>query len=106
MESTSLGPVRIAPLTSSEYAILGNVTGVATAESYLGIFGAFENCNIPLICAPNPEKTAYYNAVQSVPEADALIAPRSKTESFTIPLIYSKKTVTITGKAIQLKPHK
>lgn len=103
LSQIGIEPISVEPLKSSEYSVLGNVTGEASRESFL-IFGMFEGCSVKPFCADDPAETAYFNAVQSVPQADALIAPRSKINRFSIPGIYSKTTVTISGKAIQLKP--
>ena len=45
-------------------------------------------------------RAAVYNAIESVPEADALLAPRWEkvTKNY---LIYSEQTVTVKGKAVR-----
>lgn len=45
-------------------------------------------------------KAAVYNAIESVPGADALISPRYKAD-ITNYIIYKKKTVAVKGKAIR-----
>ncbi|MFA5138798.1 MAG: hypothetical protein WC728_06140 [Elusimicrobiota bacterium] len=50
------------------------------------------------------EQAALYNAMESQPEADGLVAVRiTKGEMTRIPFIFKKYTVTITGKAIKIK---
>ena len=45
-------------------------------------------------------KAAVYNAIESVPGADALISPRYKA-NITNYIVYKKKTVAVQGKAIR-----
>ncbi len=45
-------------------------------------------------------KAAIYNAIESVPGADALISPRYKSDTISY-IIYKKRTVAVKGKAIR-----
>lgn len=51
-------------------------------------------------------ENAYYDAVDNLPNADALILPRQQITKVTIPLIlvnYSKRKITVTGVGISVK---
>jgi len=48
------------------------------------------------------KQSAIYNAVQSVPNADAIINPRFHEESYSVGIWYNKTTVTVKGKAISI----
>ena len=90
--------------TTATYDIIGEAVGTSSGGKLLGIFrvgGENKVGQIGGFMLLNPvEAAAVYNAIESVPTADALIAPRwSKTvENY---LIYSSERVTVKGKAIR-----
>ncbi|HPB12181.1 MAG TPA: hypothetical protein PLU38_01965 [Kiritimatiellia bacterium] len=90
--------------TTATYDIIGEATGTATGGKLFGFisiggeekYGQLGN----MILVSPVEKAAVYNAIESVPTADALLAPRfsSKRSNY---LIYSEESVTVKGKAIR-----
>lgn len=100
----SQGCVGLEPLkTTATYDIIGDATGTATGGKLFGFihvggedkYGQLGNT---FLVSP-VEKAAMYNAIESVPTADSLLAPRfvSKHSNY---LVYSSDTVTVKGKAI------
>lgn len=90
--------------TDATYDILGPAEGTATfaylfgfikigGENKSGTIGA----NLPL---RGPEGAAIYSAIESIPDADAIIAPRRHAISKNY-LIYRELTVSVKGKAIR-----
>lgn len=99
------GSVALAPLTTTAtYDIVGDATGTAKGGWLFGFipvvgedkYGQMGNT----LVTSSVEREAMYNAIESVPTADALLAPRfSSTHSNY--LVYRSKTVTVKGKAIR-----
>ena len=90
--------------TTATYDIIGDATGTATGGKLFGFisiggeekYGQLGN----MILVSPVEKAAVYTAIESVPTAAALLAPRfSSTRSNY--LIYSEESVTVKGKAIR-----
>ena len=50
------------------------------------------------------EAAAIYNAIESVPGADALISPRFHRDIVDYLGFYRTEVVTVTGKAIRINP--
>lgn len=100
-----MGGVPLAELqTTATYDVIGDATGTSTGGKLFGIFRVGGEDKVgqlggTLILSP-VEAAAIYNAIESVPTADALIAPRwsKKIENY---VIYSHETVTVKGKAIR-----
>jgi len=93
--------------TTATYDIIGPATGTSTRGKLFGfipIGGERKAGQLGGMMLINPvESAAVYNAIESVPTADALIVPRwSKTISNY--LVYSEETVTVKGKAIRFNP--
>lgn len=55
-------------------------------------------------CASRLESRAYYKALATAPDADAVIERSVTTEHFAVPVLYSCKTLTFQGKAVKIKP--
>lgn len=93
---------QIESLKREDYKVLRKTTGSAsTARCYLLFFrlGKYKTNN-------ELYENAYYDAVDNLPNADALILPRQQIKRFTIPLIlftYSKRKVAVTGVGISVK---
>ena len=90
--------------TTATYDIIGDATGTATGGKLFGFisiggedkYGQMGN----MILVSPVERAAVYNAIESVPTADALMAPRfSSKRSYYI--VYSEESVTVKGKAIR-----
>ncbi len=104
--SASRGEIPLAALsTTATYDVIGDAVGTSSGAMLFGI--------IPIGCenkigqigggAPilNPVVgAAVYNAIESVPTADALLATRVSTKSKNY-IIYKEDTVTVKGKAIR-----
>lgn len=97
-------------LKRSEYKIIGNVTGSSNTQTILGIFqlGVEKQASYVDATPDAPEKisaadrAAIYNALESAPDADAVILPRFERDIFAIPLLYRQVKVTVRAKAISL----
>lgn len=118
--------VELQALTRSEYEILETAGGEGCASSVLLFFtftepetaegsivyarstGRFKGI-IPGIL-PDTEKTARqiatYKAIEGIPGADALLAPRYRDSRTYFPLLYNKVCSTVKGKAIRIKTDK
>ncbi|MFA6127726.1 MAG: DUF6567 family protein [Bacteroidales bacterium] len=93
---------QIEALQSKDYNVLQTTTGSAsTSRFYLLFFPIGKHkTNTELY------ESAYYNAVDNLPNADALILPRQQIKKFTVPLLlvnYNKREVTVTGVGISVK---
>lgn len=93
---------QIEALKREDYDVLRTTTGsAATSRFYLFIFPMGKHkTNIELY------QNAYYDAVNNLPNADALILPRQQIKKFVIPLIllnYSRREVTVSGVGISVK---
>jgi hypothetical protein len=93
---------QIQALTPSEYEVLRQTNGSASSKRFYILF-------IPIGKHKTTEElyeNSYYNAVENLPSADALLLPRQSISRFTLPLIlftYDKRTVSTTGVGISLK---
>jgi len=93
---------QIESLSREEYDVLRTTNGsAATSRFYLFIFPMGKHkTNIELY------QNAYYDAVDNLPNADALILPRQHIKKFVLPLIlinYSRREVTVSGVGISVK---
>jgi len=98
--------VGLSPLsTTASYEIIGDAVGTSSGgrlfffipvgtENKTGLIGSGVGTLNPV------QSAAVYNAIESVPTADALLAPRFSAVSKNY-LIYSEQTVTVKGKAIR-----
>jgi len=90
--------------TTATYDIIGDATGTATGGKLFGFisvggddkYGQLGN----MILVSPVEKAAVYNAIESVPTADALMSPRFEKKRSRY-FMYSEETVTVKGKAIR-----
>jgi len=97
--------------TTATYDVLGPVKGSATGATLFGFIpiGSGGDTKIGSIAAgfqrpmPPVEGAAVYNAIESLPGADAIIAPRWHVTVNNY-LIYQEKTVTVNAKAIRYNP--
>jgi starvation-inducible outer membrane lipoprotein len=93
---------QIEALSREEYDVLRATNGsAATSRFYLFIFPMGKH-------KTNSElyQNAYYDAVDNLPNADALILPRQHIKKFVLPLIlinYSRREVTVSGVGISVK---
>ena len=97
--------VQLAELqTTATYDIIGNATGSATGGKLFGfipIGGEKKFGRVGSMLTANPVvRAAIYNSMESVPTADALLAPRYAIKSSNY-IIYSEQTVTVKGKAVR-----
>ena len=96
--------------TKATYDVIGPAKGTATGATLFGFIpiggeqkygsiasGTFQGPVDPLVA------NATYNAIESVPTADAIITPRwsEKVDDY---IIYQERTVTLEGKAVRLNP--
>jgi hypothetical protein len=93
---------QIEALKRDDYNVLRTTSGTAaTSRFYLFIFPMGKHkTNTELY------QNAYYDAVDNLPNADALILPRQTIKKFILPLIlfnYSRREVTVTGVGISIK---
>lgn len=97
--------------TQATYDVIGPAKGTATGATLFGIIpiggeknfgtiatGGFQRYVDPVVA------NATYNAIASVPTADAIIAPRWSTKIDNY-IIYQERTVTLEGKAVRLNPN-
>lgn len=90
--------------TTATYDIIGEATGTATGGKLFGfipIGGENKFGQVDGMMLVNPvDQAAVYNAIESVPTADALLAPRwaKKVSNY---FVYAEETVTVKGKAIR-----
>lgn len=92
---------QIEALTRDDYTVLRTTTGKASTTRCYILFIPIgkHKSNTELF------DNAYYEAVDNLPNADALILPRQETKKITIPLIlfnYNKRTTTVTGVGISV----
>lgn len=105
MNSAPYGSVPLEQLkTTATYDVIGDATGTATGGKLFGIIpigGEKKYGQVGSMIQLNPvAKSAVYNAIESVPTADALLAPRyvHKISNY---VVYIEETVTVKGKAIR-----
>jgi hypothetical protein len=93
---------QIEALKREDYNVLRTTTGSASTTTIRILFfpiGKYKT-NSELY------ENAYADAIDNLPNADALILPRQQTKKLTIPLIlvnYSTRKVTVTGVGISVK---
>ena len=90
--------------TTATYDVIGDAVGTSSGGVLFGIFnvgGEDKTGQLGYSILLNPTaRAAMYNAIESVPTADALLAPRFSITSENY-FIYRKETVTVKGKAIR-----
>ena len=89
--------------TTATYDVLGEATGTSTGGRLFGIFaigGEAKNGQSGAFIMNPIEAAAVYNAIESVPTADALIATRMSKDVKNY-FVYAKETVTVKGKAVR-----
>lgn len=100
-----MGVLQFEPLKKTEYQILADAEGTATVGHFL-IF-PFGDWKLSGSVGPDGRfasgatRAAMYKAIESVPGADALLAPRTKGKTIEL-LIFGTSTVTVKGKAIKI----
>jgi hypothetical protein len=93
---------QVEPLKREDYDVLGPTKGSAGTSKFYVLF-------IPLgKHKTNNElyENAYYNAVDNLPNADALILTRQKNKKLIVPLIlinYFRREVEVSGVGISVK---
>lgn len=100
-----VGAVQLAELkTTATYDIIGDATGSATGGRLFGfipIGGENKVGQVGSMMVFDPVvRAAIYNAIESVPAADTLLAPRYSVKSSNY-IVYSEQTVTVKGKAVR-----
>jgi hypothetical protein len=103
--SLPYGPAPLLELkTTATYDVIGDATGTATGAKLFGfipIGGEKKSGMVGGMIQLDPvAKTAIYNAIESVPTADSLLAPRYSVKVSDY-VIYTEETVTVKGKAIR-----
>ena len=102
--------VKIAPLERKDYRILQTAEGRGCA-TFIGLFPIpifftmSEHVKVDiwgLDISGRARRVAVYKAIESVPGADALLAPRFHEEITSGGIWYRKTCVTVKGKAIKL----
>lgn len=90
--------------TTATYDVIGEATGTATGGKLFGFIsvgGENKSGQLAGTLQVNPVvRAAIYNAIESVPTADALLAPRYTTKVSNY-IVYKEETVTVKGKAIR-----
>ncbi|WP_339794451.1 hypothetical protein [uncultured Imperialibacter sp.] len=92
---------QIEALKREEYRVLKKTEGKASTTRFYLLF-------IPIgKHKSNSElfENAYYQAVDNLPNADALILPRQKIEKFTLPLLlfnFNRRTTTVSGLGVSV----
>ena len=97
--------------TTATYDVIGPATGTASGQIILGFIalgvpneaGAIAT-GTPAICLDPIKNAATYKAIESVVDADALVAPRWHIETTDNWIVYKKVTATVKGKAIRYNP--
>ena len=103
-------PVLDGMKTTATYDILGDAKGTSTGKvlfGFISIGGEAKKGQDGVAVSPFPfagsspvEAAAIYNAIESVPTADALIATRMSKEVKNY-IVYKEETVTVKGKAVR-----
>lgn len=96
--------------SNAEYKVLERVTGTAECQKILIFEVGESDCGGSMIStllgsgetAPVEQK-AMTRAVDSIPKADAMLAPRFTYVEESIPFIMVKRKVSVTGKAVEFK---
>jgi formylglycine-generating enzyme len=98
-------------LNRDEYEILGRTSAKGCAE-YIGLWPFpifwYESDNVSGAIDgfgvwDRAKSVAVYRALKSIPEADALIAPRYEEETYQYFVWYKRSCAIVTGKAIRIK---
>lgn len=98
--------------TTATYDIVGPAQGSSTGWYLLGFIPLSEDDSVGSIgmglgqeMLSPVQRAALYKAIESVPDADAIIVPRWKRQT-TCYFIVTRDRVTVKGKAIKLNPSK
>ena len=102
------------PLEDAEYEILGNTQAEASGFRILFFtiagrqYGSLNYPNDPLStlqfsALERVKGSALYKALNQMPEADRVVSPKYKIETFRIPFLFEKHTVTVIARGIKLK---
>lgn len=88
-------------LSKEDYTVLRTTSGKASTVRWYVLFIPIgkHKTNVEVY------ENAYYDAVENLPNADALLLPRQKNKRVTIPLVllnYNKRTTTVTGVGISI----
>ena len=90
--------------TTATYDIIGDATGTATGGKLFGLISIGGEDKFgqvgPMFSANPVMRAAVYNAIESVPTADTILAPRYRIKTSNY-IIYSEQTVTVKGKAVR-----
>lgn len=100
-----IAPVAIKPLESNEYKMLGNVEGQGSWVGFLCFSSGYcliGGSSVGDQYTSKARQQASFNAVASVPDADALIAPRYEGNFLYVPLLFASESAKIRAKAIQI----
>jgi hypothetical protein len=98
--------------TKATYDVIGPAKGTSTGGTVFFIFPVGMETKVGVVgnalmewgggAMYSPvQKAAVYNAIESVPGADALLAPRFDS-TYKNYLIYQEETVTVKGKAVRI----
>lgn len=111
--TTSVVPEAGLPLkpleTTATYDVIGSTTGSASGAILFGViklpFGPKKigviNTGVPTLALCPIKNAAAYNAIEAIPKADALVAPRWVVETTDNWGIYKKIKATVKGKAVR-----
>lgn len=97
-------------IEKDQYYIIGDTTGYACAE-YVGLWpipiwwesSANQRAFMTgIYFGDTARSVAYYRALEKIPQADALLAPRIEQKDESAGIWYNKRCVTIRAKAIRL----
>jgi len=113
--SVSGGTPGLSPMTSCvKYEIIGDAMGEDSGAVLFGFIDLDEDDKVGQVAGEgwpgssfidDPSRdTAIYNAIESVPGADAIMAPRFTRTRNGIFGIYITETVSVKGKAIRYAP--
>lgn len=97
--------------TTATYDVIGPATGSASGTVILGfiVLGVpseigVVNTGVPTVSINPIQNAASYKAIESVENADALVAQRWHIETTDNWIVYKKVTATVKGKAIRYNP--
>ncbi len=94
---------------NADFQILSRTSGSAECQKILFFEVGESPCGGSVISAVTGganqitpvEQKAMTRAIDSVPNADAMLAPRYSIEETGFPLLFKKKRVTVSGKAVE-----
>lgn len=109
--------IDVGAMQRSDYVVIDRAEGMSEEVSILfGLIKIIDSNKLKLFYIPffeekyspygrfiGPEARAYYKALAAQPDADGIIPRAWAIEERGIPFLFTKKTVTFTGKAIKLK---